>query len=127
MKYRKEYLGTKTKEAFTKAVLKNFKDIKPETATRRWYDLRKKFGNQEDIKKITSILTREEIRENLSPIRIDSNEIPTREPNQLRLLEYLDMKKFKQKTTRKYLSGKGFSEGELNWLEERNMIESEEV
>lgn len=118
-----EYLKTKTKMEFIEVVLKKYKDILPDTARRRWYDLRKRYGEQESIQELS--VPQPEERSTFHPSIIDDEGVELSEPGQLKLLQYLDMKRYNHKTTRKYLEKNGFTESELNWMDERNMIESE--
>lgn len=89
-KYFNEYKQSNNKEEFVKLLLSKYKDIKKQTALRRWYDFK--------------IIVDEEV---LAYVE---------ECHPLKLLTLQDMIKYKQKITREYLKKYGFNDGEINWL-----------
>jgi len=96
MKYEKEYKETKSQKAFIKLAMKRYTNITKSTARRRFYDMRKKLGTQ-------------------TP-KYHSEE--KHKPHLLKMLQYNDLKEYKQEITRKTLTRYGFSEHEINWLED---------
>lgn len=122
MKYREEYLETKSQKEFIDLMAKRHKSLKPESIKRTWYKLRAKYGNQDSIQELKT--PEMQTFEKSQPIRIDDDAL-VKEPGQLKLLQYLDMKRYKHKTTKKYLEKNGFSQEEINWMDERGMVESE--
>lgn len=101
MKYKQEYLSTKSKEEFINLLLNRYSHLKRTTAFRRFYDLKKIYGTQEQIK-----IIREPI--------YDSEE--KSKPGIMRMMLFNDIKKYRIKITREYLRKYGFTPIEINWL-----------
>lgn len=96
MKYEKEYLNTRTKKEFVSLVIRRYKKIKKTTAIRRFYDMKKKFGVQNP-----------------------KYELYEKErPNILKMIQIDDMKRLNFAINRITLKKYGFSELEINWLED---------
>jgi len=101
MKYENEFKSTTNKEEFVKMLIETYPHIKKQTAVRRWYDLRKEFGIQND--------------------RYPKDEMD--EPPHLKILMFQDMIKFKKDIDRQFLMKYGFTVYEINWLANNNMLE----
>ena len=110
IKYEKEYKQTENKEEFITLVLSIYKDIKPDTARRRFYDLRKRFGVQQPMKKY------EEIKQETESVVLDEEKLPLKIPGHMKLLMFDDMKKMGYKLTKEFLRQYGFTVPEINWL-----------
>jgi adenylyl- and sulfurtransferase ThiI len=91
-KYYEEYKKSKNKEEFIEILLKKYKNIKKQTAIRRWYDFSKK-----------NIFVKEEKQFEV-------------EPHILKILKIKDMLRYKIQLTREYLKQNGFNDDEINWL-----------
>ena len=109
MKYFKEYKITNNKYEFIQLLISKY-PIKPATAERRYYDVRKK-AKTEELK-----------RKPYTP-KIHPDEIT--KPSYQRLVELEDMKRLKTKLTRENLTRYGFLEYEINWLITNNVLELE--
>ena len=107
MKYKDEYVATETRAEFMELVLKNYKDIKEGTAKRRWYDIRSKLGDQQKVP--------QHIKSDFKP-----NEI--KEPERLKLLAFLDMKRYGMKVTKTKLEKEGYTSFEINWMVDRELV-----
>lgn len=99
MKYKQEYLETLNRGKFIKLVLKRYPKIKRVTAERRW----------RDVVKYVNV-----------PKYDDSIK---KEPSFQKMIEFRDMKKFKQSLTRENLRKYGFKEVEINWLEDNGHLD----
>ena len=152
MQYKSEYDVVETKDEFISLLYGNY-NINWRTAERRWYDLYKLYPkkiivytDKEFIKKVkeiknTTILfdevekeklqTGEKVVEELyTPPKIEeevkSEKYPSNEierPPHTKMMELEDMKKYKHKITRQFLSKYGFNNMEINWLEEKGYLE----
>jgi len=105
MKYEIEYKAAEDREAFVYLVRKNHK-VKKATAIRRYYDLRKVFG---ELPYKTQPKDEEDM---MYPESMKS------EPSHMKKMMLSDMKKLGHKLTRKFLRKYGFGEYEMNWLED---------
>jgi 5'-3' exonuclease len=103
MKYKNEYKRTGNREEFVELLVKN--GIRKNTAIRRFYDMRKLFGKQDNIN--TPILLHKQ--ENVENDMIYK-------PSRTKLLMFEDMKRLNKKTTIEYLKRYGFTIEEINWL-----------
>ena len=102
MKYKEEFFTAKDREEFIKLVLSKYK-VKKETPYRRYYDLRKKFGERN--------------------VRVEVEQlVPEKKPSHTQILMIEDMKKYGNNITRDYLSKHGVNLEEFNWLKNRGMI-----
>jgi len=101
LNYEYEYLTTINKKAFINLMKNKFPKLKLKTIIRRWYDCKKKLGEQNE-NKVKKIVINDEI---------------CCKPNSLKMLELGDMKRFGYKITRKFLQKYGFKYEEINWLE----------
>lgn len=99
-KYEREYRETKTKAEFIRLALRRYKEIKRDTAIRRYYDLRVRLGTQ-------------------TP-KYESYQ--KQKPNHMKMIEFEDMKRLKYDINRKILRKYGFTEWEVNWLEDEENI-----
>jgi len=105
MKYEDMYKKCSDKKKFIKLALK-MKNIKINSAERRYYDMKKKFSKNKkvEIKKVTF-----------------PNDEKTK-PSIYKMRELDDMKRFKCPIDRKFLYRFGFSKFEANWLQEEKLI-----
>jgi len=93
-------LTTTTKEKFIELFKKNYPNLKEQTAKRRFYDLRKKFGVQSGKFQQTE----------KKPLRLQKT------------IQLNDMKKYGIKINKDYLFKHGFTVYEINWLEDQGII-----
>lgn len=101
MKYDKEYKITNNKYKFIQLLLSKY-PIKPATAERRYYELRKKYKDSKKTKPYTPPIHPDEVVK----------------PSHTRFLELEDMKRMNVPLTKKNLMRYGFLEYEINWLVE---------
>jgi hypothetical protein len=99
MKYKEEYLETLDRKKFVNLVLKKYKNITRQTAERRWYDVVKY----------------------VNVPKYDDN--VKKEPSFQKMIQFRDMKAYKKILTREYLRQYGFSEIEVNWLEDNGHLD----
>ncbi len=113
MKYEKEYIETEgKKECFIEVLLKRYATIKKVTATRRYYDCRKKIGEVEH-----KAIINKEIE---SKVVINHRE--TEQPSPLKMFELEDMKRLNCKITKEFLLNYGFTPYQINWLKQEGII-----
>ena len=121
MKYEEEYKQSKDRDNFIKILLKKYKQIKPATALRRYYDLRKEFG------KVTkSVIKKEEITKSVSiPTNIVrkhfikmEGEVPPSKPSHMKILMLQEMLERNYILTNDFLKRHGFKSEEINWIKE---------
>ena len=96
MKYQKEFNKSKNKEGFIKLVLHNYPQIKRSTANRRYYDYH--VENKHNINEKETLTYLHQI-----------------------LLK--DAKRYKMKITRGFLLKLGFTNYEINWLEDKQELD----
>lgn len=106
MKYETEYKITSTQKEFIELVVRRHK-VKPDTARRRFYDLRKEFGEQEDKRKAIIV-------------EIPSSQ--TQPPSYLKMLLFKDMVRLKTPITMENLKKHGFNQLEINWMRKHKKI-----
>lgn len=111
MKYEFEYKTAEDREAFVYLVLKNHK-MKKSSAIRRYYDLRKEFGEL-PVKKPKTFEAPEQPKD-LGEYQSEVKSMPDR----LKMFRLEDMKKYKYELSRDNLRRYGFSEFEINWLKD---------
>lgn len=116
MKYEKEFLASTTKGEFVKRVLHNNKQLKSQSAERRYYELKQVFTNKTrpTQKRLISVPL---IYNN---IEFDKNDI--KPINAIKRLMIEDMRKYGTKITRTILKKYGFVDSEINYLLTNNMI-----
>ncbi len=105
MKYEHDYKSTSSKKEFIALVMRKYDGIKETTATRRFYDMRKSFGLQLDLKEKVI----ERMKETIDEDRIIK-------PNCLKMIIVEDMKNMNIKITKKSLMREGIMPPEINWL-----------
>lgn len=96
MKYQNEFDKSKNKEEFIKLVLKKYPKIKYITAKRRYYDYYKILKYKYDEKEELTILHK---------------------------ILLADAKKYNIKITKEFLFRYGFTQYEINWLEDKQQLE----
>lgn len=99
MKYKQEYLETLNRGKFIKLVLKRYPKIKRVTAERRW----------RDVVKYVNVPKYENDRK--------------KEPSFQSMIKFRDMKEYNQLLTRDNLHKYGFTEFEINWLEDNGYLD----
>jgi len=109
MKYDKEYSDCKeNKELFIKLILERYKNIKPSTALRRWYDYKNK-----------KLELPEEAVEKTYKYPDEFKE----KPSYMKMINFNDMKQMnKPFKERRFLARYGFTEYEINWLEDEGLL-----
>jgi len=114
MKYEDEYKNTINKEQFIELMFSKYLSLKKNTIIRRYYDLRKMFGEQ-PVKKI---IKKEKVIEEEQERKYPADEVY--EPPYRKILELEDMKRFSYKITRQLLRKYGWTDYEINWLDEQD-------
>lgn len=119
--YLNEWLQTGTKEGFIKLLLKKQPHLNPKTAERRYYDVKTiPLKEEKEIKKKPKIQTEPEKKVELKHKKYDDEyKTPV---NDFKILMLNDMNRFNIRITRKYLNKYGFSDYEINWLEENGHV-----
>jgi len=113
VKYENEYKISKNKKDFVRLLLKLYKYLDKTTPIKRYYDLRKEFGELPFTKRIE--IKRKEIVE-----IIDEN-IDIVKPTHLKMLLLQDMKRLRIVMSKEYLRRYGFKEGEIVWIMKMKM------
>ena len=150
MKYKQEYELVEMKEEFMSILYGNY-DLKMSSVERRWYDLcrlfPKKFvyttdefveavnkkGNKQTViiwdeaGFYTGVNNKEKVfieepeKEVIISKKYEKDEIL--QPSYMKMLELKEMKRLRQKITRSFLFKYGFTNDEINWLEEKGYID----
>lgn len=118
MKYENEFKKSSTKGEFIKRVLRNYPEIKSQSAERRYYDLKRFFQTS---KRPTQ---QEVIATPLIPItkNIEYDKNETKPLDIYKDLMIQDMLRYNIKLTRAYLKKHGFMDSEINWLIQNDKI-----
>jgi len=125
--YLYEWEQTGNKEDFIKLLLNKYPILKPQTAERRYYDVKnipikiKTVKTNKKVKKKAEIKKEEQTKPQIKikPKYDDENK---QHVSDLKMLMLTDMIRFNIKMTRKYLHKYGFSDYEINWLDDNGHI-----
>jgi len=113
MAYEQEYeLSKGNKIIFIKLMQKRYKDLKDATILRRWYDCKIK----------SNVVVQKEIKKQYEHKYLPEEML---EPQRIKMFMFEDAKRYKIKITKKWLRQYRFNEPEINWLDNKGMVDEE--
>jgi len=122
LKFEEEYFETKTRIEFENLVSSRFDKYKLVTIKRRFYDLRKKYGPQDEAEKEFVLnYVKDNKSKPKSSAKVFSKQLK-KKPSLLKMLLLKDMKKMGCKLKDEFLHRYGFTDIEINWLKENEEI-----